>query len=72
MIKVQQEGCPIYFRTEDNGTISSATNGEKGEFYTHIYLNNWMPEQLRYVADVLEEARGNGGKLVMEIKGEGE
>ena len=69
MIKIQQEGCPVAFRTRDDGTLIFATNTTKSqEFYGHIELSAWTPEQLRYVADTLEEARANNGKLVMWIK----
>jgi hypothetical protein len=71
MIKIQQEGCPVYFKQTNDGFLVSA-HKEFPEFYTSIHLSNWTPEQLRYVADTLEEARKNGGRLVMEIKGEGE
>ena len=68
MIKYKEKGCPIRFQTDDGGILMSATNTLKGEFYTHVHLWNWDVAQLRYVADVLEEARANGGKLVMKIE----
>jgi hypothetical protein len=67
MIKVQQEGCPVYFKQTDDGVLVSA-HTDLGEFYTSIHLYNWSPAELRYVAEALEEARANGGRLIMEIK----
>jgi len=78
MIKVQQEGCPVQFITDNEGILQSAKFGFfKGDTglitgsKINLSLNGglgWTPEALRYVADTLEEARANGGKLVMEVK----
>lgn len=70
MIKVQQEGCPISFQTNNDGFLLEANCDFIGveTYMRRIWLPAWTPEELRYVADTLEEARKNGGKLVMEIK----
>jgi hypothetical protein len=70
MIKVQQGGCPVSFNTKNDGFLLEADSQFMGmQSWMHrIWLPAWTPEQLRYIADTLEEAQKNGGKLVMEIK----
>ena len=74
MIKVQQTDCPVRFITDDCGHLIEAQSGffmgDNAIIEGKIRLDfGWTPQMLRYVADTLEEARANGGKSVMGIKG---